>query len=114
MEKDKKQERLRRLRLRRNFEKAVGDYLAAFCEQFEIDPKDGWWVLDEIGTNLYCFGDINAIGLSDMIYCVENGVTYDEFMKWTDYNVDCLEFNLPNINLKSWHMGAPGIPKAYK
>lgn len=93
--------------MRKNFEKAVTAYVAAFLKAWELNPADCWWVGDRVGCDLYCFGDLYAISLSDMIYVVENGVTYDEFLQLTDYLEKCDEYNLPKMNLQSWHKGAP-------
>lgn len=97
--------------LKKNFEDAVNAYVDAFLELFELNKRDSWWVCDRIGMDLFCFGDCHAISLDDIIYCVENGVTYDEFLEHEDYCVQCSHFNLPIINLKSWHDGAPRIPQ---
>lgn len=98
--------------MRNNFENAVAAYVTAFSNRFNLNQEDCWWVGDRVGTDVFCFGDIYAISLEDMIYCVEENVTYDEFVENTEYCIKCKEFNLPLINLKSWHMGAPRIPQS--
>jgi len=97
--------------LRKAYEDAVVGYINAFVEQFDIDIRDTWWVGDRIGIDNFCFGDMYAISLDDIIYCVEHGVTYDEFVEHTDYWMRCDENNLPKMNLKSWHEGAPRVPQ---
>ncbi len=97
--------------MRKNFEKAVADYVAVFLKQFELDESDCWWVGDRIGVDNFCFGDFYAISLNEMIYCIENGVTYDEFVAHMDYLLKCDEYNFPLMNLKAWHTGAPRIPQ---
>lgn len=93
--------------LKENFENAVNGYVAAFLELFEIDKSYTWWVRDRIGTDVFCFNDLHAIGLDEMIYCVENDIPYGEFLEWEEYNVKCSEYNLPTMNLNAWHKGAP-------
>lgn len=94
-----------------NFEKAVNDYVAAFLELFDLDEHDCWWVCDEVGRNLFCFYD-SAISLSDMIFCIHNNVSYDEFVEHEEYCIKCHEYNLPTMNIESWHKGCPCIPQS--
>lgn len=98
--------------LRHNFEKAVAGYVAAFIKQFDLNEKDCWWVGDRIGVDLFCFNDHFAVTLDNMIYIVEEGVTFEEFVKWEDYCTKCHEYNLPIMNLESWHKGCPRIPQS--
>ncbi len=98
------------IQMREEFEKAVDAYVNAFTKQFGLDEKDCWWTGDRVGLDNFCFGDCHAISLDDMIYCVENGVTYDEYVAYVDYWIKCDEYNFPRMNLKSWHEGAPRIP----
>lgn len=98
--------------LRHDFEKAVAGYVAAFLKQFEIDEHYCWWVGDRVGLDVFCFEDISAISLPDMIFCVENGVTRKEFFEHEEYCVKCHEYNLPIMNLESWHKGCPRIPQS--
>lgn len=98
-------------KLRDDYENAVIGYQREFMNQFGIEYHDSWWVGDRIGIDNFCFGDMYAISLDDMIYCVEHGVTYDEFVAHTDYWLKCADYGLPKINLKSWHEGAPRVPQ---
>jgi len=99
-------------KLRKDFEKAVAGYVAAFLKQFEIDKFYCYWVGDRIGVDLFCFNDQYAVNLDQMIYIVEEGVTYEEFVEWEDYCTKCHEYNLPIMNLESWHKGCPRIPQS--
>ena len=99
-------------KLRHDFEKVVAQYTATFLNQFELSENEGWWVGDRIGLDLFCFGDTSAISLDDMVFCIEEGVTYDEFLAHEDYCIKCGEYNLPTMNLQSWHKGAPRIPQS--
>ena len=98
--------------MKKDFEKAVGSYVDAFLELFELNKRDCWWVGDRIGLDLFCFGDMYAMSLEEMVYIVENGVTFDEYLAYIDYNEKCAEFNLPTLNLRSWHEGAPRVSDA--
>lgn len=98
-------------KMRKDFEKAVSKYVTAFLEAFELDPKDCWWVGDRVGLDLFCFGDMYAMPLEEMVYIVENKVTLDEYLAYIDYCEKCAEFRLNDMNLRSWHEGAPRIPE---
>jgi hypothetical protein len=45
--------------------------------------------------------------MQDVVYCVENGVTSEEYEQWQDYGVKCAAYYLPIMNLNAWHKGAP-------
>ena len=47
------------------------------------------------------------LNMQDIVYCVENGVTSEEYEQWQDYGVKCAEYRLPILNLNAWHKGAP-------
>lgn len=96
-------------KLRRDFERVVTGYVTTFSKLFELNQKDCWWVGDRIGLDLFCFGDMYYVTLDEMIYIVENGVTFDEYLAYIDYNEKCAEFKLNGLNLKSWHTGAPRV-----
>lgn len=98
--------------LRHDFEKAVAGYVAAFLKQFDLRGYYCYWVGDRIGVDLFCFNDQYAVNLDQMIYIVEEGVTYEEFVEWEDYCTKCREYNLPTMNLESWHKGCPRIPQS--
>ena len=63
--------------------------------------REWYWVGDEVG-GMYDFGDIDFLCPEDMVCIIENGLTYDEYAKWREANLD----NNRYINLKSWLMGA--------
>ena len=93
--------------LKKNYENACNDYVAALLALWELDSYYGFWISDEVG-GVYDYGDgIFTIGMQDIVYCVENGVTEREYEEMLEYCVKCSEYNLPMINLNAWHNGAP-------
>ena len=93
--------------LKKNYEKACNDYVAALLALWELDSYYGFWISDEVG-GVYDYGEgIFTIGMQDIVYCVENGVTEREYEEMLEYCVKCSEYNLPMINLNAWHNGAP-------
>ena len=93
--------------LKKNYEKACNDYVAALLTLWELDSYYGFWIADEVG-GLYDYGDgCFTIDMCDIVYCVENNVKYNEFLEYQEYNVKCIDYNLHTMNLESWHKGAP-------
>lgn len=98
-------------KLRKNLEDAVNAYVKILAERWELNPADFWWVGGRTGLDVFCFNDISAMSLEDMVYIVENGITLEEFDEYEQYNIDAMEFGFDNINLRSWHLGAPRVAK---
>ena len=93
--------------LKENYEKACNDYVAALLSLWDYDGYYGYWIGDEVG-GVYDYGDgIFTIGMQDIVYCVENGVTEKEYEELLEYCCKCAEYNLPTMNLNAWHKGAP-------
>ena len=93
--------------LKENYEKACNDYVAALLNLWELDGFYGYWIGGEVGC-VYDYGNgIFTIDMQDIVYCVENGVTSEEYEQWQDYCVKCSEYRLPILNLNAWHKGAP-------
>ena len=92
--------------LRERYEKAVMDYVNTLLQMWELDVHYGYFIGDEIG-GVYDVDGWITIGMQEIIYCVENGVTSEEYEQWQDYGVKCAEYHLPIMNLNAWHKGAP-------
>jgi hypothetical protein len=93
--------------LKENYEKACNDYVRALLTLWDLDGFYGYWIGEEAG-GVYDYGDgIFTIGMQDIVYCVENGVTEKEYEELLEYCCKCAEYNLPKMNLNSWHKGAP-------
>ena len=93
--------------LKEKYNDACNDFLSALLEKWQLTGYH-FWVADEIG-GLCNLPDDNVIDMQDIIYCIENDISYNEFIKWIDYNVDAHEFHFNYINLKSWHKGCPRV-----
>jgi len=93
--------------LKENYEKACNDYVQALLNLWDLDGYYGSWIGEDIG-GVYDYGDgIFTIGMQDIVYCVENGVTEEEYEEMLEYCVKCHEYNLSTMNLNAWHKGAP-------
>lgn len=93
--------------LRQNYERAVEDYRKALLTQWEVDTPTRW-VADEIGGTLDVDGE-TFIGLEEIIICVLQGVTREEYDEWLDYTTEAIEFGFDRPNLKSWIAGCPRV-----
>lgn len=92
--------------LKEQYEKAVMSYVNTLLDMWELDAHYGYFISDEVGGT-YAYGDWLFINMQDVVYCVENGVTSEEYEQWQDYCVKCSEYELPILNLNAWHKGAP-------
>lgn len=95
-------------KLKQSYNQVATDYEKALCILWEI--SDGYWVGDEKG-GLYCFRDTECISYNDMVFSVNNLVSFNDYLEWTDYCLDASEFGFNKINLKSWVSGCPRVPK---
>jgi hypothetical protein len=83
-------------------------YVKLLAEKWDLDWHEAYWVGNELGGLCDFDGDF-TITLTDMVYVVENDASYAEYMEWMNYNIDAHRWGFHNINLKSWHMGAPRV-----
>ena len=99
------------LELRLNYEKACQAYVNALYELWNVDAIYCWWVGDRVGVNVLVVNTEHCLSMDDVIFCVENEVSYDEFLDNEDYNSWAIEFGVNCINIKHWHMGNHGAPE---
>ena len=96
--------------LKEQYEKACNGYLVELLRMWELNAHYGYWIGDEVG-GLYDYGDgMITISMDNIIYCVENDVTQEQYMEWQDYNSEAYEFGFDTPNLRSWIMGCPRTP----
>jgi len=82
--------------LKTELNKAVKAYVDAFCAQYEMEVEFN--VADDI-LGIYNLSDY-FVNLSDIVYCVDNNVSFDDFICWYDY---CLWYGeKAYINLHSF------------
>jgi hypothetical protein len=96
--------------LKENYANACNAYVKAMLESFEVDRENCWWVGDEVG-GVFMVGDMLSLNMQDIVYIVDNGISYDECVDWQDYNLRANEFNFNMLNINSWHKGAPRVPQ---
>lgn len=96
--------------LKKNYEASCEAYVKTMLESFEIDRHDCWWIGDEVG-GVFQVGDMLTLDMCEIVYVVENNISYDDCVDWQDYNLLANEFDFNRLNLKSWHMGAPRVPQ---
>lgn len=94
------------------YKKACNGWLNQLLNMWELDEDSGYgyWAGDETG-GIYCYGESISITMDDIIYCVKNDVTEEEFIEWSDYCTWASEFKQPTPNLKSWMRGCPRCSK---
>ena len=92
--------------LKKNYEDACNEYVKALLALWDLSLPNGYWIGDEVG-GIYDIDGWITIGMQEIIYCVENNVTSKEVEEWQDYYIKCHNYNLPTMNLKAYHKGAP-------
>ena len=77
---------------------------------WELDGHYGYWIGDETGS-VYDYGDgMLTINMDDIIYCVLNDVTREQYIEWQEYICDASEFGFDTPNLRSFVRGCPRTP----
>lgn len=73
----------------------------------QLDGHYGYWIGDETG-GVYDYGDgMLTINMDDIIYCVLNDVTREQYTEWQEYICDAAEFGFDTPNLRSFVRGCP-------
>ena len=98
------------LHLKEQWERACNAYLLELLNMFDWDARYGYWIGDDTGS-LYAYGDCHFISMDDIRYCVDNGISYEEYSEYEEYNAAACSLGLDNINLRSWHNGCPRLSK---
>lgn len=96
--------------LRKDYESACNNYLYQLLSDWGYDysANIGWWVGDDVG-GIYCLEDDIFIRIDDIVYCVDNNISKDDYTYYTDYTTRCNNFGLETMNLNSFIKGAPRI-----
>lgn len=86
-------------------------YRIEFCKQMEFRYSDTDWIADAVGGTLDVQCGRITLSYDDLRYIVDNHLTLAEVDEWHDYNtaVYFVKEYLNNINLQSWHKGAPHV-----
>lgn len=95
--------------LREQWEKACNDYMKELLRVWELDTFYAYWVGEDVGGVLDYDGAF-SISMEEIIFCVENDVTEEQYEEWQNYICDAAEFGFSTPNLKSWMKGCPRTP----
>ena len=96
--------------LKDDWKKACNGFLVELLRMWELDAHYGYWIGDETGS-VYDYGDGSFdIGMDDIIYCVLNDVTQEQYEEWQEYICDAMEFGFNTPNLRSFLRGCPRTP----
>ena len=80
------------------YETCCEEYRKRLCEMWEIDIKDSWWVGDHIGSVLILQDMEFSMSMDDVRFFVDNGISYDDFIKYWD----AIMFNEHYISPRAW------------
>ena len=93
--------------LKEQWEKACNGYLCELLRMWELDAYYCYWIGAEVGGVLDYGSGMFTISMDDIIYCVENDVTQQQYIEWQEYICDAAEFGFDTPNLRSWMRGCP-------
>ena len=96
--------------LKEQWEQSCNGFLVELLRMWELDGHYGYWIGDETGS-VYDYGDgWFTINMDDIIYCVLNDVTREQYEEWQQYICDASEFGFATPNLRSFVRGCPRTP----
>ena len=93
-----------------NYEDACNNYLLALLNMWDLDAKNGFWVGNNTGGVYVHEADI-SLNMSEIIFCVENNVSMETYMEYSEYCLKCKEYNFNIPNLPSYFKGCPTVPQ---
>lgn len=95
--------------LKKGYDKACNDYVIALAKMWDIHSGGNFWVGDEVGGT-FCFDDL-FINMNDIVFCVDNDVSIEEYEEWQNYCVWASDFNITSPNFESFYKGCPIVPE---
>lgn len=96
--------------LRARFNLACNSYVIELLKSWDIDNNECFWVSNEVGGT-YMINDTLALNMDEIIYVVENNISFNECLEWIDYNMKCHEYSFNTMCLRAFHQGAPRVPQ---
>ena len=93
--------------LKEQWKKACNGFLVELLRMWELDAYYCYWIGEEVGGVLDYGSGMFTISMDDIIYCVENDVTQQQYMEWQEYICDASEFGFDTPNLRSFVRGCP-------
>ena len=96
--------------LKKQFEKAVNDYVDSLLFMWDADKYYGYFVSDEVG-GVYVHEAGFSLNMDEIIFCVENDVAIEKYWEFVEYIQKCDRYNFKKPNLQSYIKGCPTIPQ---
>ena len=93
--------------LNKRYTEVCEEYLKAFCQTYELQYEEDAWVAGDVGT-IASIGDY-YIDFQDVMYMLDNGIAFEEWLRWYDYCLDAHDLGLDTPNFTSWHKGCPRL-----
>lgn len=86
--------------LKLHYKSACNDYAYELMRRWKKSADVCWWAADEVG-GLWCFdAGEHSVNMHEIIYCIDNDVVYDDYLKYQDYCSDCSYVGLRACNLE--------------
>lgn len=88
--------------LRHDFETIANRYADALLDQFGLTWDSAWWVGNQVG-GVFCFGEVNSVTFDELLFIVDNGITFKEYDDFIDYNLSMMDLGLNYITFERWY-----------
>ena len=87
-----------------DYERACNAWVEELLRMWELDGHYGYWA-DGTGNN-YIYGDCGmTLRMDEIIYCVTEAVSEDEYWSRHEYILEALKYNLQLPSIQAWHTG---------
>lgn len=90
------------------YKDACNNIISLFAEHYEVSVGKDDWVGGEVGSTI-CINEEFYLGMDEIILMLNKDVSWNEFLRWWDYNLDAHFLNLNALNLRSWLNGCPRL-----
>ena len=81
------------------------NYINALLEGWKRNEQ-GYW-LGDVNNGTYYVDDDTPIKIEEIRYCVDNGVTMEEYLEYLRYNSMCLQFQIEGMKLDKYMEKGP-------
>lgn len=92
--------------LEQAYVKACNDYIQAFAKHYDVTVDNDDWVAGDVGGTI-CINDEFFLNMEEIRFMLKNNMSWEAFLDWWDYCLDCHYLGLDSMNLRSWFKGAP-------
>ena len=88
------------------YEEICEEYCRRLNKQWNLDINHSWRLPQRTKGEFLTLNDLGfSAVMCDVRLFVEEGISYEEFIKWWDYNAKAIKNGCDEINAYTWFMG---------